>query len=98
MGIAGQVFDKDGKPQKNLVIVLTGKYDNKPIDQVSLTGSAPSYGPAGFEITLGSKLTAETQLYLAVYNLAGSPQSPNIQISTQADCKKNLVIVNFIRQ
>jgi hypothetical protein len=96
MGVAGQVLDKNGLPQKNYVVVLTGKYDNQAIDLVSLTGVASSYGPGGYELALGSKLLVENELYLTVYNLAGEAYSNTVQLVTHADCKKNLIVVNFI--
>lgn len=94
MGIAGQAFDLSGKPMSGLVVHLEG--GGLVLD--ALTGSAPAYGPGGYEFFLNNRPVATTGIYrLQLLNTSGSPLSDVIKVDTFADCNKNLVLVNFIQ-
>ena len=98
LGIVGQVFDRDGKPLLNKVIMVTGKIEGKAVEIVGVTGvpEADIYGPGGFEIQIADHVFAsEKALSIQAFNLDGIPISDSILFDTLADCGKNLVIINF---
>ena len=98
LGIVGQVFDGDGKPSLNKVIMVTGEFEEKVVEIVGVTGvpEADIYGPGGFEIQIADHVFAsEKALFIQVFNLDGIPISDSIPFDTIADCRKNLVIINF---
>ncbi len=98
LGIAGQVFDGDGKPSLNNVIMVTGEIEGKVVEIVGVTGvpEADIYGPGGFEIQISDHVFAsEKALTIQVFNLDGIPISDSIPFETLADCGKNLIIINF---
>jgi len=99
LGVAGQVFDKSGTPVKNLVIVVEGTLNNKPVELLGLTSGslASDYGIAPYEIQIASQVVAsEAALMVTVYDLSGNMLSLPVAFNTYSDCTKNLVIVNFI--
>lgn len=96
-GIAGQVWDIQGRPLIGYRVHLQGYYNGKTIDLTTLSGGAQAwYGESGYEFVLGNtpidttnKLTIqlEDQSYMAISN--------KVTVSTYADCQMNLVLVNF---
>ena len=98
LGVAGQVFDVDGNPINNLVVVIKGRLGEKAISSAMLTGlkEANSYGPGGYEIFLNDKVIGSTKsLLIYINDLNGNALSPEIEFDTFADCNKNLIIINF---
>ena len=99
MGVAGQVFDKSGKPVQNLVITVNGVVSGKPIDLVGMTGTAQAYGSGGYELVVGDKAVVSTgPLTTQLFDLAGNPLTDPFPFNTIADCKKNLILINFVAQ
>ncbi|MGD0708535.1 MAG: hypothetical protein ABSA51_08780 [Anaerolineaceae bacterium] len=97
-GVAGQIFDLNGNPAKNLVIHVWGAYNNQPFDSVTLTGysTAKVYGSGGYEVVLGSTAVASVnQLTIQLYDLNANAVSNPLQFSTFSDCSKNLIVINF---
>jgi hypothetical protein len=96
-GIAGQVWDIQGRPLIGYRVHLQGYYNGKSVDLTTLSGGAQAwYGESGFEFVLGNtpidstgKLTIqlEDQSYMAISN--------QVTLNTYSDCTKNLVLVNF---
>jgi hypothetical protein len=94
--VAGQVFDLNGVPVENLVIEVKGQYDNEDIDQLTLTGVSPIYGPGGYEFLISNQLVATSDsLYLQIFDLTGRKVSHEVYFDTYAACNKNLVLINF---
>ncbi len=96
-GVAGQVFDLQGRPVIGLVVRLTGTYNGKQIEYTMLTGTAQAlYGDSGYEFNLGSQpVSAEMNLTVQLTDQSFQPMSEKITFSTSADCTRNLVLVNF---
>lgn len=97
-GVAGQVFDSAGKPVTNLIVKVSGKWDNGDVSLIGITGmvSGLPYGPGSFEIILGNKaLSTVDQLQIQIFKTDQTPVSTPLSFSTSADCGKNLVIINF---
>jgi hypothetical protein len=101
MGVAGQVFDTNGDPVLNLVLVATGTLNGKSLNLTAVTGipEADVYGPGGYEIQLTDKALASSQsLSIQVYDLQGNALSKAYIFDTYADCTRNLAIINFKAQ
>lgn len=101
LGVAGQVFDANGDPVLNLVLVATGTLNGKNLNLTAVTGipEADVYGPGGYEIQLADEALASSQsLRIQVYDLQGNALSEAYVFDTYADCTKNLAIINFKAQ
>ena len=93
-GIAGQAFGLDGRP----IIGLTVHLEGGGVSLDALTGSQPAIGPGGYEIPLGNHPVETTDVYrIQLRNNSGSPLSDNLVIETFGDCRRNLVLVNFVQ-
>ena len=98
-GIAGQVYDLNGRHVIGLVAHLEGGGLN--ID--ALTGSKPEYGQSGYEFFLTSTPQTTTDMYRVQLRTAGgAPLSDVYVIPTFANtapdiCPKNLALVNFVQ-
>jgi hypothetical protein len=96
-GIAGQVWDIQGRPLIGYRIHLQGYYNGGHVEYNTLSGGAQEwYGESGYEFVLSNKpidttgkltLQLEDQSFMAISNL--------VTINTYADCQKNLILVNF---
>ena len=62
------------------------------------TGSFPAYGPGGYELVLGNTPVNTSDVYrIQLRTAVGQPLSDVYVIPTFADCKKNLVLANFVQ-
>ena len=96
IGVAGQVFDFQGRPVMGVRVWLRGTYDNKRVDLLSLTLESSPYGPSGYEITLGNRpINSNDQLSIQLLDQAGIPISDRVYFDTFEDCQKNLILINF---
>ncbi len=97
MGVAGQAFDKTGSPVLNLVVVVDGMVSGKALDLLGMTGTAHAYGSGGYELVVGDKAVVSTgPLTIQLFDLAGKPLTDPFPFNTVADCKKNLILINFV--
>ncbi len=95
-GIAGQVFNLDGDPVKNLVVKAGGTWNNGTVNLLGMTGASTAYGEGGYEIVLGTKaLNSTNSVWVQIVDLAGNALSAKTYVSTSSDCGKNLTLVNF---
>ncbi|MBN1231531.1 MAG: hypothetical protein JXA19_06690 [Anaerolineales bacterium] len=97
LGIAGQIFDRNGAPlvQQDILLFL-----DEEVIQRMITGRADlsMYGPAAFEFILSDTPARTTGLYsLQVVDQQGIALSDIIPIETYDDCSANLVLVNFVQ-
>jgi hypothetical protein len=98
LGIAGQIFDWDGTPLMNKVVMVTGGIEGKAVEIIGVTGvpEADIYGPGGFEIQIADHVFAsEKALAIQVFDLDGIPITGSVLFDTFTDCGKNLIIINF---
>ncbi len=96
IGVAGQVFDLQGRPVMGVRVWLRGTYNGKRIDLLSLTLESSPYGPSGFEFTLGdTPLNSTGQLSIQLLDQANIPISDRVYFDTFEDCQKNLILINF---
>lgn len=90
--IAGQVIGLDGEPIRQLPVQVTGEN----FEWLTFTGSAPDFGPSGYEVWLNSTpLEAEYEVQLL--NTTGLPLSEIIVVQTLSACERNIAIVNFVQ-
>lgn len=95
-GVAGQVFDLQGRPVKGIIVWLRGSFGGKTMNYQSVTLESSPYGPSGFEFTFGDTPRDSTgNLYLQLADQAGIPISDRVYFNTFSDCEKNLILVNF---
>jgi hypothetical protein len=95
-GVAGQVFDLQGRPVPGITIQVSGPLYGNEIRFLSLTGAAPWYGAGGYEVFLSDKPLDSKELFqVRLVDQSGKSLSPGIHFDTSSDCNKNLVIINF---
>lgn len=97
MGIAGQVFDKNGHPLIKVIVEVKGIVNGKVFSKLHMTGLAPAYGQGGFEIPLSTTgaFKSVNQMAITLYDLNGKRLSTPLIFSTTDDCTKNLIIINY---
>lgn len=95
-GIGGTVVDTNNSPIIGTVVVLRGILSGSTVEQQTVSGINKEYGPSGFEFVLGSSpVSSSKTLYVQLVDQQNIPLSDPIQITTSAECNKNLVIVRF---
>jgi len=95
-GVGGTVVDANNSHVIGMVVVLRGFLDGKSVDIPTVTGVSKAYGESGYEFVIGSAPIASNKtLYVQLVDLNGIPLSDKVEISTSADCSKNLVLVRF---
>ncbi len=94
--VAGQAYDLQGAPMVGITVMLGGYLDWKNVYQLSLTGTALQYGPAGYEFTVADTLVKSKQsVWVELFDQAMIPLSGKIYFDTSADCSQNLILINF---
>lgn len=95
-GIAGTILDANNADMLGIAVRVTGFYNGKSKNELTVSGIAPAYGKSGFEFFLSTVPVASDKLLsIQILDQAGLPLSDNIPINTYADCGKNLVLVKF---
>lgn len=94
LGVAGDAFDVAGNP------VAAGSYVvhiwDSGIDARILVGSAPAYGPSGWEqFVYDQPVVRSYNLQLESVN--GTPVSQVYRVNTAASCNQNLVYFSFVQ-
>jgi hypothetical protein len=104
LGVGGQIFDKDGVVQKDILIKAGGELAGNPVvEELTMPLAEPeidmAYGPGGFEITLANApIESYSTAWIQLYSLGGDPLSEQIYLVTYDDCSKNLLLMNFIEE
>jgi len=95
-GIGGAVVDAKNSPVIGMVVVLRGSLDGKLLEQQTVSGINPEYGPSGFEFVLGTApIKTDKTLYIQLVDQSNIPLSDKIYVSTSSECGKNLVLVRL---
>lgn len=95
-GIAGTIVDSSNADMLGIAVRVTGFYNNKTKNELTVSGIAPAYGKSGFEFFLGTvPIESDGLLSIQIFDQAGLPLSGTISINTYNDCTKNLVLVKF---
>ena len=104
LGVGGQVFNREGAVQKDIIIKAGGDLNGAPVlEEMTMPLADPdvdiAYGPGGYELTLANgPADSEETLWVQLYSLDGSPLSDKILLTTFDDCQKNLLLMNFIEK
>ena len=95
-GVAGQVFDLQGRPVMGVRVWLRGTFNGEQVSYLSLTLESSPYGPSGFEFTLGdTPINSTGKLSIQLFDQANIPISERVYFDTYEDCQKNLILINF---
>lgn len=100
MGVAGQIFDQKGDIITDVVVKAGGSLQGEPIiDSLSMPGAAKVYGPGGYEILLSwSTAASEGDVWVQLFDLDANPVTGKKFITTYDNCRKNLILINFVRK
>jgi len=90
--IAGTVSDIQGVPLKGVAVSVMG--GGGTIDETHFSGQESRFGDSGFEVFLGSQPRVDTYT-VQLLSKTNSPLSDSVTVRTRADCKQNVVVVNF---
>lgn len=95
-GVAGTIIDANNADMLGIAVRLTGFYNSKTKNELTVSGISPAYGKSGFEFFLGTvPISSDGLLSIQILDQAGLPLSDNISFNTYADCTKNLVLIKF---
>ena len=96
MGVGGQVIGLNGGPVLYLSIKLGGSLNGESVDLITISGTAPQYGQAGFEFNWAiNPLIQPKILYVELLDQADLPLSEKFYFDTFNDCEKNFILINF---
>ena len=104
LGIGGQIFNREGVVQKDIIIKVEGELLGSPaIEGMTMPLAEPDidifYGPGGYELTLAdSPAESDSTLWVQLFSLDGTPLSEEIYLVTYDDCNRNLLLLNFIEE
>lgn len=100
LGVAGQVFDRDGEVVKDVVVKAGGELKGESIlNTLSMPGAAQAYGPGAYELVLSTDpVYSEESVWIQLYDLHANPLSEKTYLTTYAACDKNLIILNFVQK
>jgi hypothetical protein len=90
LSIAGSVMNADGTALNGYGVRIAGE----GIDQTVATGSAPGFGPGGFEVRLGSE-PKDARYVAQLLDSQGVAVSPVYTVVTKDDCSQNIVALRF---
>ncbi len=95
LSVAGQVLDASGKAVVVNVIVR-GELADTPVELVTISGTAPQFGPGGFELQLADHpIASQHTLYIQLADPNGLPISPKVYFDTHESCDENITLINF---
>jgi len=93
-GIAGLIFGLDLKHQPGIGVTAWGDAPLGSEGRLLPSGTAPQYGPSGFEFTLGDK-PMSGKYKVQLLGSTGEPISPIVEIELRGDPRANLAYIIF---
>jgi hypothetical protein len=93
-GIAGLIFGLDLKHQPGIGVKAWGDVPLGSEGQLLPSGTAPQYGPSGWEFTLGDR-PVNGKYNVQLLDSNGVPISPIVEIELKGDPRANLAYVIF---
>jgi hypothetical protein len=98
LGIGGKVLDADGAPVQFQTVQVGGALEDKVVNQMALSGTAPAYGTSGFEFVLADHpIASEQDLWIQLFDNNGQMLTDKMYFDTYDDCDQNLVMVVFTK-
>lgn len=97
LGVAGNVYDLQGRPVQGIIVQMGGSYNYQKVDvKFTLTGLARAYGESGYEFTIADVIVPSSQtLWVQLVDQAAIPLSEKVYFDTYADCNRNVILINF---
>ena len=90
------MLDLTGSPVYYVIVQIGGSLEGKPIDLISVTGSASELGQGGYVFSLSDHpVDSSDSLWIQLQDQQGLALSEKIYFSTYASCEKNLILINF---
>ncbi len=97
LGVAGQVLDATGQPVV-VNVMVRGELAGTPVELYTISGTATTFGPGGFDIQLADHPIASNHtLYIQLLDPNGLPISPAVYFDTHDTCEENITLINFRR-
>jgi hypothetical protein len=98
-GVAGEATSLNGEGVEGLLVQLGGSIPGSPtLNKLTVTGTAPAYGPGGFEFTLAEKpIASQGTVWIQLYDQQELPISDRVVFDTYDDCERNLTIIYFVQ-
>lgn len=90
--IAGTVSDANGQALNDYQIRILGEDVNETV----ISGTAPGYGPGGFELQVGNEAT-DAEFAVQLLDPAGTPVSDVITATTSSRCDWNISVLRFVQ-
>jgi hypothetical protein len=90
--IAGTVADANGQALNGYQIRILGEAINETV----ISGTAPGYGPGGFELQVGNE-AVDAEFAVQLLDPAGTPVSDVITTTTNSRCDWNISVLRFIQ-
>lgn len=100
--LVGQIFNMEQQPLvcgplgRPLPCLPVQVISDEGSSAIQFTGSAPDWGPSGYEFLLNST-PVEAEFEVQLLNTNGQPLSEPIVVRTLASCDQNVAVVNFIQ-
>jgi hypothetical protein len=98
LGVGGEILDAAGEPVPGILIEAGGTLGGIEISRLTLSGTAPDYGGAGYEIPLyDSPIESNGEVWIQLLDQANLPLTDKIYLQTFDSCDSNLILYNFIQ-
>ena len=98
LGVGGEILDSDGEPVPGVLIEAKGSLGGVEVSRLTLSGSAPDYGVAGYELPLiNSSIESDSEVWIQLLDQANLPLSEKIYLRTFDSCDSNLIRINFVQ-
>ncbi|MGQ9909874.1 MAG: hypothetical protein ACUVS2_13670 [Candidatus Flexifilum sp.] len=94
--IAGSVTDRNGEPVNGFgVRILSDDTGDNAVDVIVTTGSAPGFGPGGFEYPIGRQAVVRG-FTVQLLDPTGTAVSPPFAFRTSDRCDWNIAAIRFV--
>ncbi len=98
MGVGGEILDLAGEPVPGVLVEAGGTLGELVISRLTLSGAAPDYGEAGYELPLSDRpLETDGEAWIQLLDQANLPLSDKIYLRTYDSCDSNLIRINFVQ-
>jgi hypothetical protein len=67
------------------------------VDETVISGTAPGYGPGGFELQVGNEAT-DAEFAVQLLDPGGTPVSDVVTVATNSRCDWNISVLRFVQR
>ena len=98
LGVGGNILDLAGEPVQGILVEAGGSLGGVEISRLSLSGTAPDYGEAGYELPIyNSPIESNGEAWIQLLDQANLPLTQKIYLQTYDSCDSNLIRINFVQ-